>query len=407
MAIIKCPECGHQVSDHAATCPSCGIGIAGNVKRCPDCGAVVFKDRAVCPDCHCPLDGSADAPGHGSGHEEASTPAGVSATQPVLPPLMETDTPVEEAALVEVPPTHGGAEPPVGKSPRKKSYLVIVVTVVILLIVGFVVYYMYDNSQRRSEQDAYETALKSSEPGVLQNFLDLYTDAPSAHRDSIQAHLDLLMQADKDWADVLVSGSKVAIERYLQLHPGSPHEIEGRQRIDSLDWVAAENEATLESYQRYIDAHADGVYIDEARKRHDALDAQQVQSADRELVSQIFGRFFQAFTDNDDDALAATLQPVMDEFLTKTGASKNDVVSYMHKQHSEAWGSLKYTPNDDYKIEKQPSADGTGTEYTVAFSVDEKRTDMEGKAELASLNVTAKVDADGKISSLKMMRLKQ
>ena len=42
--IIKCPECGHQVSDQAKTCPSCGIEIAGKITRCPDCGEVIFKE---------------------------------------------------------------------------------------------------------------------------------------------------------------------------------------------------------------------------------------------------------------------------------------------------------------------------------------------------------------------------
>lgn len=31
MALIYCPECGHQVSDKAPTCPNCGIEIAGKV----------------------------------------------------------------------------------------------------------------------------------------------------------------------------------------------------------------------------------------------------------------------------------------------------------------------------------------------------------------------------------------
>lgn len=42
MAIIKCPECGHQVSDMAKTCPSCGIEIAGKVMKCPDCGGANY-----------------------------------------------------------------------------------------------------------------------------------------------------------------------------------------------------------------------------------------------------------------------------------------------------------------------------------------------------------------------------
>ena len=35
MALIKCPECGHQVSDKAATCPNCGVAIAGNPDIAP------------------------------------------------------------------------------------------------------------------------------------------------------------------------------------------------------------------------------------------------------------------------------------------------------------------------------------------------------------------------------------
>ena len=33
MALISCPECGHQVSDKAALCPSCGVSIAPDIGR--------------------------------------------------------------------------------------------------------------------------------------------------------------------------------------------------------------------------------------------------------------------------------------------------------------------------------------------------------------------------------------
>ena len=35
MAIIKCPECGRQISDKAPTCPSCGVEIAGKITYLP------------------------------------------------------------------------------------------------------------------------------------------------------------------------------------------------------------------------------------------------------------------------------------------------------------------------------------------------------------------------------------
>lgn len=42
MALIKCPECGRQVSDKAPTCPGCGSPIDTAV-RCPKCGSSNVK----------------------------------------------------------------------------------------------------------------------------------------------------------------------------------------------------------------------------------------------------------------------------------------------------------------------------------------------------------------------------
>ena len=50
--IIKCPECGHQVSDKAPICPSCGVEIAGHLIKCSYCGEIYLKEDAVCPNCH-------------------------------------------------------------------------------------------------------------------------------------------------------------------------------------------------------------------------------------------------------------------------------------------------------------------------------------------------------------------
>ena len=42
MALIKCPECGKQVSDQAPTCPSCGSPINTAI-RCPKCSSANTK----------------------------------------------------------------------------------------------------------------------------------------------------------------------------------------------------------------------------------------------------------------------------------------------------------------------------------------------------------------------------
>lgn len=402
MAIIKCPECGHQVSDKAATCPSCGVKISGNVMECPECGAVVFKDQALCPDCHCPLQGNASA-------KEPST-----GSQTDMDGLNGADrprVPAEDTPSEQLPPISEGGEngAPTGGNSHKKVYMSIVVAVVVVLIVGFVGMYFYNKSQSNGELEAYETAMGSSEPAVLQNFLDLYKDAPAEHRDSIQAHLDLLLQADREWTNIVLSGSKTAIERYLQMHPESPHAKEAKIKIDSLDWVAASKANTPEAYQAYIDAHSDGLYIDQAKDGLDKASALQVTALDKQNMSQIFESYFNALAGNDVDALTSTIANVMDNFLHKANATKNDVVSYMRKLHSETGdGALEFRTNNDWKIEKSEMADGSGYEYTVTFSVDQKTPGKDGgESSIVTYKVEAKVSSDSKITTLNMKRMVQ
>lgn len=54
MALIKCPECGKEVSDKATACPNCGVEIApAEVKAiiCPECGSEINPAQNICKNC--------------------------------------------------------------------------------------------------------------------------------------------------------------------------------------------------------------------------------------------------------------------------------------------------------------------------------------------------------------------
>lgn len=53
MALIKCTECGREVSDKAASCPGCGAPINNTFKKkyCKHCGSLIDKECIVCPKC--------------------------------------------------------------------------------------------------------------------------------------------------------------------------------------------------------------------------------------------------------------------------------------------------------------------------------------------------------------------
>jgi RNA polymerase subunit RPABC4/transcription elongation factor Spt4 len=50
MALIKCAECGKEVSDKAPNCPNCGAPIAVQ-KFCKFCGEQIDRECIVCPKC--------------------------------------------------------------------------------------------------------------------------------------------------------------------------------------------------------------------------------------------------------------------------------------------------------------------------------------------------------------------
>ena len=53
MALIKCKECGREISGKATTCPHCGCPVEKEIK-CEECGAILSATDEVCPQCGCP-----------------------------------------------------------------------------------------------------------------------------------------------------------------------------------------------------------------------------------------------------------------------------------------------------------------------------------------------------------------
>lgn len=373
MAIIKCPECGHQISDKAETCPVCGVKIRENIIKCPVCGNVYLKDQSVCHVCH-GIPQQASQP-----TQQAATPQQPATTAPQL------------------------AQQPQNKSGKSKT-LAVVIAVIALL--GCAIWYATSaNSLHGDEQTAYVNAMNSSDPAVLQDYLDSFKDAPQEHIDSIQAHLDILKANDAEWTNALLSNSKSALQQYVDNHPGSMHKAEALHKIDSIDWADSKRKNTPEAFQAYLAEHGDGEHAVEAQENLDKLSATTVSQEDKQYVSSTFQQFFRSINNNDEMGLTSTVSSEKLQFLTNPNATKQDVITFLHKLYKEDVRSLTWRANGDYKIQKKDMGDGN-YEFDVTFTVDESVSNIDSsKDKFNQYKVVGHIDSDGKISKLQISKI--
>lgn len=390
MAIIKCPECGHQISDKAPVCPSCGVEIAGKVTKCPQCGEVYFKDQAMCPVCHHPNE------------------------------LLKGGTATRQKAQQAVPPTpparpqatgatggspaggNGNGQPAGGK---KNHWVLPAVAFAIAAVLCGVMFYYYHSAKTDKEQEAYEYAMKSDDPLVLQSYLDTYKDFNDAHNDSIRTRLTMLQQMDQEWDNALVSNSKAAFEAYLGNHPGTPHEGEIRHKIDSIDWAAAGKANSVDAFQAYLEQHPDGEHFEEANDNIKQLKADTVQPEEEETVKALLRKFFQSINNKSASGITETVSGVMASFLGKTNATADDVVTFMEKQwQKDGLKNLNWYIKSDYDIQKKEIGEDK-YDYTVTFTAVRKTAFGDASKDSEdTYRITAHVNQDGEISSMSMVK---
>lgn len=407
MAIIKCPECGRQISDKAPVCPNCGVEIAGKIIKCPQCGEIYFRDQEMCPNCHHMTCANGQMACSGVATPKLAQPSGTE---------KESATKGNETSQTASKPTANtpGTPPPLklqnkqDEQPSKaknKSHGALIVAIVIALAVCGACFYFYNNAKNSKELEAYEFALKSDDPLVLQTYLDNNLDAPADHIQAITARLEELKKQDDEWTNAVVNGTKAALESYLSKHPDSDHKDEALHKIDSIDWADASKKNTVEALQAYLDAHDEGEHVDEALNAIKDVKAKTVQADEKTMIASVFRHFFQAINAKSESDLEATVAPILTNFLGKPDAIKADVVTFMHKIYKEDIISMTWRLKNDYKIDKKEVGDEE-YQYNVNFSAtqDINRTD-DSKEKHAQYRISATVNPDGLISSMSMTKI--
>lgn len=420
MAIIKCPECGHEISDKAPFCPSCGVAISGKVITCPACGKVYFSEEKQCPQCHRYTEKEesstasnnveqtfVEAVGDLNSHESEHSFNQASNTESVPAgnvEEIENETGKQSLQLSHTENSDQTSMDAVEHHPSRGNRTIILAVLIIAIAVIGTSYYFYHKAQVDSERQAYEYAMTSNDSQVLQNYLDNYPNAPTEHRDSIDNHLKAIEQTLQDWSNTLVSGSRNALEQYLLQHPNSPYKIIALHKIDSIDWHIAEEQNSVEAIETYLENHPEGEHVDDANNIIKSLNSKTVQPEEKQMVISTMQSFFSGITNRDEDLLVNTVNPLLTKFLGKSNATKDDVVTFLHKIYKEDITSMSWQSLGDYVINKKDVGNQMYN-YEIGFSSVQSVTGNDNMTNNTKYKIKATVNGQGKIIALEMIKM--
>ena len=351
--IIKCPECGHQVSDKAPICPSCGVEIAGHLIKCSYCGEIYLKEDAVCPNCHhsASTDNSGneddvktesvkdDSQNNGdySEAETSSVELVVSAESIEEEPRLD-GTPTQDTLTIESPSSDAEVSTDdviVKPESKNNNHTPLFVSLLIALVICAVLLFFYKRGNDNHEAEEYKIALKSNNRQVMEQYLEDYPNAPLIHINSINNLLKQTQQNNDEWGRVIQQNTIASYKAYLETHPNTPYKNEILKRVEELYWNEVVNQNTEAAYLGYREKYPKGIHVKEAdEKLKIMLDNTSTPSEEKVAVSAV-RQFLQGLNSKSTLKIEGVTASSFN-FLGAGGATIADVSKYMREKLYQA-----------------------------------------------------------------------
>jgi len=212
MAMIKCPECGHNISSLAQACPECGFPLDPKWAK-----AEVEKVNQEIK----------------SKESENNS---------------DNDESIESQPRKKTP-----------KGGNKWGWLVALVLIAVL-VAGW--YYFETKREEQREKRDYEMLQGCGNPAFYEDFIIKYPN--SQYIEEVRARYKEVSAQNGEWEAIARTKDRAKIVNYAHLHPTSPYVSIARDMIDSIDYYAAKNLNTIEAFEKYLQDHSKGQYIDVA-----------------------------------------------------------------------------------------------------------------------------------------------
>lgn len=272
MSLIKCPECGHEVSDLAASCPQCGCPI-GQPSRQP----------------------SAPAP------------------QPKQPAPKRAVGTIAILSLVILALGGAGAWYLFFRGGNDADERA-----------------RYDKIIRFQNEEMLD-----SMGAALNEYFDTYT-SDAYHYSQLKALNDRFFTERADWQAANGIKSLDAIRHFLDVHPDGLYLKQANRQYDSLSFVAAVQAETREAYEHYLSQFPQGAYTEKARQKMAELDKVELSIDEKMSVTETLTAHFDALASNDKTALTATLASKINSYIGKADPELEDIYAYMQNMHSSS-----------------------------------------------------------------------
>lgn len=351
--IIKCPECGHQVSDKAPICPSCGVEIAGHLIKCSYCGEIYLKEDAVCPNCHHsvstdnsvneddvktePVKDDSQNNGDYSEAETSSVELVVSAESIEEEPRLD-GTPTQDTLTIESPSSDAEVSTDdmiVKPESKNNNHTPLFVSLLIALVICAVLLFFYKRGNDNHEAEEYKIALKSNNRQVMEQYLEDYPNAPLIHINSIRDLLKQTQQNNDEWGRVIQQNTIASYKAYLETHPNTPYKNEILKRVEELYWNEVVNQNTEAAYLGYREKYPKGIHVKEAdEKLKIMLDNTSTPSEEKIAVSAV-RQFLQGLNSKSTSKIEGVTASSFN-FLGAGGATIADVSKYMREKLYQA-----------------------------------------------------------------------
>lgn len=351
--IIKCPECGHQVSDKAPICPSCGVEIAGHLIKCSYCGEIYLKEDAVCPNCHHsastdnsvneddvktePVKDDSQNNGDYSEAETSSVELVVSAESIEEEPRLD-GTPTQDTLTIESPSSDAEVSTDdviVKPESKNNNHTPLFVSLLIALVICAVLLFFYKRGNDNHEAEEYKIALKSNNRQVMEQYLEDYPNAPLIHINSIRDLLKQTQQNNDEWGCVIQQNTIASYKAYLETHPNTPYKNEILKRVEELYWNEVVNQNTEAAYLGYREKYPKGFHVKEAdEKLKIMLDNTSTPSEEKVAVSAV-RQFLQGLNSKSTSKIEGVTASSFN-FLGAGGATIADVSKYMREKLYQA-----------------------------------------------------------------------